>query len=67
MSTISILKPPAQNEIHQAAAATDVVTWRQSVIRDLQHGGALTLDVFPEQLTSGLVNQYLDIKARHLL
>jgi len=55
------------SEIHQAAAATDVIGWRQSVIRDLQHGGALTLDVFPEQLTNGLVNQYLDIKARHLL
>ncbi len=55
------------NRIHQAAAATDVIGWRQSVIRDLQHGGALTLDVFPEQLTSGLVNRYLDIKARHLL
>ena len=55
------------DRIHQAAAATDVIGWRQSVIRDLQHGGALTLDVFPEQLTSGLVNQYLDIKARHLL
>ena len=57
----------APSKIHQAAAATDVIGWRQSVIRDLQHGGALTLDVYPEQLTSGLVNQYLDIKARHLL
>ena len=55
------------DKIHRAAAATDVIGWRQSVIRDLQHGGALTLDVFPEQLTTGLVNQYLDIKARHLL
>jgi hypothetical protein len=25
------------------------------------------VDVFPEQLTAGLVNRYLDIKARHLL
>jgi hypothetical protein len=27
----------------------------------------LVLDVFPEQLTANLVNQYLEIKARHLL
>ncbi len=53
--------------IYQAAAAIDVINWRKSVIRDLQHAGALTLDGYPEQLTSGLVNQYLDIKARHLL
>ena len=61
------LKTASHDSIYRAAAATDVITWRQSVIRDLQHGGALTLDAYPEQLTSGLVNQYLDIKARHLL
>jgi hypothetical protein len=29
--------------------------------------GILTLDVFPDDLTAPLVNQYLQIKARHLL
>lgn len=53
--------------IYRGAAAVDVVTWRQQVIRDLQHQGALTLDAFPEQLTTRMVNQYLEIKARHLL
>ena len=53
--------------IYQAAAAVDVLSWRHQVIRDLKHSGVLALDVFPEQLTSTLVNQYLEIKARHLL
>jgi len=53
--------------VFQAAAAAEVLTWRHSVISDLQHSGVLALDVFPSQLTSTLVNQYLEIKARHLL
>lgn len=58
---------PDRTTIYQAAAAADVLTWRHQVIRDLRHQGVLALDLFPEQLTSELVNQYLEIKARHLL
>ncbi len=58
---------PDRNMIFQAAAAADVLTWRHQVIRDLRHQGVLALDLFPEQLTSQMVNQYLEIKARHLL
>jgi len=58
---------PSNKTIYEAAAATDVLTWRHQVIRDLRHQGVLAMDLFPEQLTSELVNQYLEIKARHLL
>ena len=51
----------------RAAAAADILLWRRQVIGDLQSKGVLALDVFPEQMTAPLVNQYLDIKARHLL
>jgi len=37
------------------------------VLTDLTHKGVLALDVFPEEMTAPLVNQYLEIKARHLL
>lgn len=53
--------------VYEAAAAVDVLNWRQQVISDLRHQGVLALDVFPEQLTSEMINQYLEIKARHLL
>jgi hypothetical protein len=51
----------------QAAAAADILAWRHQVLTDLTSKGALTLDVFPEQMTAPLVNRYLEIKARHLL
>jgi uncharacterized protein (DUF58 family) len=51
----------------RAAAAADILSWRHQVLADLASKGALTLDVFPEQMTAPLVNRYLEIKARHLL
>lgn len=59
--------PNDEASIYRGAAAVDILNWRHQVIQDLKHQGVLTLDLFPEQLTSSLVNQYLEIKARHLL
>jgi len=56
-----------ENHIYEAAAAASILTWRHQLINDLKHQGVLTMDVFPEGLTADLVNQYLHIKARHLL
>jgi uncharacterized protein (DUF58 family) len=56
-----------KDSLFQASAAVEVLSWRQQVIRDLKHQGVRVLDVFPEQLTASIVNQYLEIKARHLL
>lgn len=54
-------------DIYEAAAAAEILTWRHQVINDLNRKGVLTMDVFPDHLTARLVNQYLEIKARHLL
>ena len=58
---------PSKKQIYEAAAAVDVLNWRRQVVRDIRHQGALAMDLFPEDLTSELINQYLQIKARHLL
>lgn len=54
-------------DLWQAAAAAEILAWRQQALADLARSGVLTLDVFPEALTAPLVNQYLQVKARHLL
>jgi uncharacterized protein (DUF58 family) len=60
--------PPTDDQgLYRAAAANAIVSWRRGVLADLEHQGVLSLDVFPEQMTAPLVNQYLEIKARHLL
>jgi len=53
--------------LYAAAAAADILLWRQERIVDLQHRGVLVIDAFPEDLTAPMVNEYLRIKAKHLL
>lgn len=53
--------------LYRAAAAADLLSWRAQVLGRLRRGGALTLDLFPENLSAPLINEYLRIKAMHLL
>lgn len=53
--------------LYRSAAAGQLLTWRNQVIHRMKAAGSLALDVFPEDMSSPLVNQYLEIKARHLL
>lgn len=58
---------PQGSQLYRSAAAAQILLWRHQVLCDLQHKGVLAIDVFPEDATARLVNQYLEIKARHLL
>ena len=53
--------------LHRAGAAASILRWRQQVLADLRHDVVLALDATREDLTPTLVNDYLAIKARHLL
>jgi uncharacterized protein (DUF58 family) len=58
---------PDPEVLFRSAAAGQLLVWRNQVIRRMRAGGALALDVFPDDMTSPLVNQYLEVKARHML
>ena len=58
---------PDPSVLYRSAAAGQLLTWRNQVIQRMRAAGSLTLDVFPEEMTSPLVNQYLEVKARHML
>lgn len=60
-------EPRSEDELFTAAAAAEILSWRHQVLRDLEHAGVRSLDVFPEDMTAPLINSYLEIKARHLL
>jgi uncharacterized protein (DUF58 family) len=55
------------SSLYQGAGAAAMLNWRERVLSGLRQAGVLTIDAFPEELTAGLVNRYLEIKARHLL
>ena len=54
-------------EIYRAAAAADILLWRHQVLNNLRHRGVLVVDAFPDELTAPMVNEYLRVKANHLL
>jgi hypothetical protein len=56
-----------QDALFRSAAAAQILTWRNDVLRKIQDMGVLTIDSFPDQLTAPLVNRYLEVKAKHLL
>lgn len=58
---------PDPSVLYRSAAACQLLVWRNQVIRGMKARGGLALDVFPEHMSSPLVNQYLEVKARHLL
>jgi uncharacterized protein (DUF58 family) len=53
--------------LYEGAAAAALLNWRERALVGLRRRGVLTLDVFPDDMTAPLINQYLEIKARHLL
>ncbi len=52
---------------YRAGAASEILNWRKKALRMLEAKGAITLDVFPEDAATPLINKYLEIKARRLL
>ncbi|MEZ4448551.1 MAG: DUF58 domain-containing protein [Nannocystaceae bacterium] len=58
---------PRRPEPYIAAAAAELLGWRDHVIRTLRQSGAHVLDVLPTELSPAVINRYLEIKARHLL
>lgn len=59
--------PRSDDDLYARAAAAELLSAREKLIRDLRQRGALVLDVSPRDLTPRLVNDYLDVKARALL
>ena len=69
----SIVKDTLSTDVHdfddalRLAAAHEYVSYRKQALDQLHANGVLNLDVTPDQLSVGLVNRYLDIKASGLL
>ena len=56
-----------ESVLYRSAAAAQLLVWRNEVIQRLQNAGVLSVDAFPDMLTTPLINRYLEVKAKHLL
>jgi uncharacterized protein (DUF58 family) len=53
--------------LYRSAAAAQLLIWRKEVLQRIENAGVLSVDAFPDALTTPLINRYLEIKAKHLL
>jgi uncharacterized protein (DUF58 family) len=54
-------------DLYMRGSASELIVWRDRLVRELGKTGVLTLDTTPQKLTPALLNRYLEIKARQLL
>jgi hypothetical protein len=67
VESLLVESPKTTDEFYQTAAASEFLTWRSRCMEKMKQKGVLTMEAFPEELTATLINQYLEIKAGHLL
>ena len=60
-------RPDTPQQMFAGAAAQEMVQWRELLLARLRQRGALTLETYPEDMTSSVLNRYLEIKERALL
>ena len=53
--------------LYRSAAAAQLLIWRREVLQRIENSGVLSVDAFPDALTTPLINRYLEVKAKHLL
>src|SRR5262249_3757997 len=59
--------PASDAEAFHVGAAVEMLNAQRRAIGGLRDAGALVIETLPGQLSPTLINQYLDIKARHAL
>ena len=60
-------RPEDSPAVYQRAAAARLLTERQVALESLQRQGVLTLDVPANQLSTAVINRYLELKGQTLL
>jgi uncharacterized protein (DUF58 family) len=67
LRAIAGMRPANQQQMFAGAAAQEMVHWRELLLARLRQRGALTLETYPEEMTSFVLNRYLEIKEKALL
>jgi uncharacterized protein (DUF58 family) len=67
LAALAASVPRSDLEAFHVAAAAEMLGAQTRYVASLREQGALVLEALPQQISSSLVNQYLDLKARHLL
>lgn len=64
---VALRAPRRLSDVHRSVVASDFVRERERVLARLRRMGVLCVDAAPGDLSSKLVNRYLDVKRRELV
>jgi len=67
IAALSALSPTSPAEMFRVMAAQETLDRRGSLLQGLRQRGALVMEVSPPELSSGLVDRYLEVRERGLL
>jgi uncharacterized protein (DUF58 family) len=67
IAALSALSPASPAEMFRVMAAQETLDRRGALLQGLRQYGALVLEVSPPELSSGLVDRYLEVRERGLL
>ncbi len=67
IAALAAAAPGSPAEMFRVMAAQETLDRRESLLHGLRQHGALVLEVSPAELSSGLVDRYLEVKERGLL
>jgi uncharacterized protein (DUF58 family) len=67
LTALAETPPRTQEEMYRHAAALEIASRREVLLRGLRQRGVFAFELLPALLASSIVNQYLDIKERNLL
>jgi uncharacterized protein (DUF58 family) len=54
-------------ELFDISVARDILFQRELALRELRRGGAMTLDLYPEELSVNVVNEYIRLKSKAVI
>jgi uncharacterized protein (DUF58 family) len=67
LAALAETAPKTTEEMYRHAAALEIASRREVLLRGLRQRGVFAFELLPGLLASSIVNQYLDIKERNLL
>lgn len=67
LTTLASKPPVTELDAFHAAAAAEILAAQGRMVRKLQRAGVLVVETLPGELAAVIINQYLDLKARHRL
>ena len=67
LDALARAEPTDLDRLSRAVVAHDLVREREGVLRRLRRAGVHCIDASPQQVSTRLVNRYLDVKRRELV